>query len=235
MSKKRMLTLLSTAAISAVAALSVPVTATVAAPSAETKSAASKKFTNNLYIVRMAEAPVVAYDGTIKGLQATRPKKGQKIDPNSPAVVNYMSFLESRHNAALASVGGAKKVYSYGFVYNGFAAELTAEQAAKLAGTRGVLGVIKDEAYELNTSSTPDFLGLTGPDGVWENTAEGRGRNHRHRRRRRLARAPELLRSHRHATATTTRTASSDTSRFPAGTAAASRARTSPPATATRN
>jgi len=175
MSKKSMLTLLSTAAISAVAALSVPVTATVAAPSAETKSAASKKFTNNLYIVRMADAPVVAYDGSIKGLQATRPKKGQKIDPNSPAVVNYLSFLESRQNAALATVGGAKKVYSYGFVYSGFAAELTTEQAAKLASTPGVLGVIKDEAYELNTSSTPDFLGLTGTGGVWESKAKGEG------------------------------------------------------------
>ena len=173
MSKKSLLTLLSTAAISAVAALSVPVTASVAAPSAMANATAKSKYTNNLYIVRMADAPVVAYDGTIKGLQATRPNKGQKIDPNSPAVVNYMSFLESRHNAALASVGGAKKVYSYGFVYNGFAAELTAEQAAKLARMPGVLGVIKDEAYELNTSSTPNFLGLTDAMGNWTFGAKG--------------------------------------------------------------
>lgn len=174
MSKKSLLTLLSTAAISAVTALSVPVTASVAAPSAESKSEA-KKFANKLYIVRMAELPVTAYDGSIKGYQATKPRKGQKIDPNSPAVVNYMSYLESRHDAALAAVGGSKKVYDYGYVYNGFAAELTVEQAAKLARMPGVLGVIKDEAYELNTSSTPEFLGLSGAGGFWETKAKGEG------------------------------------------------------------
>jgi hypothetical protein len=174
MSKNPLLTLLSVAAISAVAALSVPTSALVAAPSAE-KNAEAKKFTNKLYIVRLAEKPVVAYDGGIKGLQATRPKQGQKIDPNSPGVVAYKAFLESRHNAVLAAVGGAKKVYSYGYTFNGFAAELTTEQAAQLSQTSGILGVIKDEAYDLDTSSTPGFLGLTGSSGFWATKAKGEG------------------------------------------------------------
>jgi hypothetical protein len=55
-------------------------------------------------------------------------------------------------------------------VFNGFAAELTAEQAAKLAQTKGVLAVTKDEARSLDTSSTPDFLGLTAPGGAWSQT-----------------------------------------------------------------
>ena len=84
MSKKPLLTLLSSAALSAVAALSVPVTAVDAAPSAESKAEA-KKYSNDLYIVRMAELPVSAYDGSIKGYAATRPRKGQKIDPYSAA------------------------------------------------------------------------------------------------------------------------------------------------------
>jgi subtilisin family serine protease len=174
MYRKQLLTLLSTAAISAVAALSVPTASLVAAPGAETKGEA-KKFTNKLYIVRMAELPVVAYDGGIKGLKATKPQRGQKIDPNSPAVVQYKSFLESRHDAAMAAVGATKKVYSYGYTYNGFAAELTAEQAAKLAQMPGVLGVIKDEAYELDTATTPGFLGLTGASGFWATKAKGEG------------------------------------------------------------
>ena len=170
MRKKPMLTLLSTAVITAVAALSVPTTVVIAAPA---NAAAAGKFTNKAYIVRLAEQPVVAYDGSIKGLQATRPGKGQKIDPNSPAVVAYRSFLESRQDAVLASVGGDKKLYSYGYVFNGFAAELTAEQATKLAATPGVLAVEKDMARPLNTSSTPDFLGLSGPSGFWETKAKG--------------------------------------------------------------
>ena len=165
MRKKPMLTLLSTAVITAVAALSVPTTVVIAAPA---KAAAAGKFTNKAYIVRLAEKPVVAYDGGIKGLKATRPRKGQKIDPNSPAVVNYRSFLESRQDAVLASVGGGKKLYSYGYVFNGFAAELTAAQAEKLAATAGVLAVEKDEARPLDTSSTPSFLGLNAPGGLWD-------------------------------------------------------------------
>jgi subtilisin family serine protease len=87
-----------------------------------------------------------------------------------------MAFLESRQNAVLAKVGGGKKLYSYGYVFNGFAAELTPEQAEKLAAIDGVLSVEKDEARELNTSSTPDFIGLSGPSGLWATTgAKGEG------------------------------------------------------------
>ena len=170
MSRKSLLTMLSTAALSAVAALSVPISAVDAAPGAESKAAA-RKITNKIYIVRLTESPVVAYDGSIKGLRATKLRKGQKLNPLDPAVVNYKSYLESRHDAVLASVGaGAKKAYSYGYVVNGFAAELTEAQADKLRSARGVISVEKDVAMALDTSSTPDFLGLRGPDGVWTTT-----------------------------------------------------------------
>jgi len=165
MRNKSLLTMLSAAVLTAVAATSVPVTTAVAAP---TKAADSQKFSNNAYIVRLAEMPVVAYDGGIKGYAATKPRKGQKIDPDSPQVTNYKSYLESRHDAVLASVGGGKKLYSYGYAFNGFAAELTAEQAAKLEATKGVLSVEKDELLTLNTSSTPTFLGLDEPGGLWD-------------------------------------------------------------------
>ena len=134
------------------------------------------KASNNAYIVQLADMPVTAYQGGIKGLQATKPKRGQKIDPNAPAVVSYMAHLAAQQDKALAGVGASKKLYSYGYVFNGFAAELTPAQAAKLATTKGVLAVTKDEARTRDTSSTPDFLGLSGPDGVWAQTgATGEG------------------------------------------------------------
>ncbi len=130
----------------------------------------------NAYIIQLAEDPVTAYTGTIKGYRATKPQKGQKIDPNSPAVTSYMTYLTARHDALLASVGATKKLYSYGYVFNGFAADLTPEQADKLAATKGVLAVSKDEVRSLDTSSTPAFLGLSGPTGFWANTgARGEG------------------------------------------------------------
>jgi subtilisin family serine protease len=92
---------------------------------------------------------------------------GDKLDPNSPAVINYRNHLEARQTAVLQGVGGGRKLHSYGYAFNGFAAELTAEQAAKLALTPGVLAVTKDELLSLDTTSTPDFLELRGPMGVW--------------------------------------------------------------------
>jgi hypothetical protein len=163
------MTLFSTAAMTALAAMSFNISPVIAAPAA--KSAAPSRFADNLYIVQLAEQPVTAYKGGIKGLQATKPRKGQKIDPNSPAVVNYRSFLESRQQAVLGSVGGSNKVHSYVYVYNGFAADLTSEQAQKLAQTPGVLSVSKNEFHELVTATTPQFLGLTDePGGAWTQT-----------------------------------------------------------------
>jgi hypothetical protein len=145
-----------------------------AAPNGGAGPNGKKQVTNNAYIVQLAEDPVSAYKGGIAQYRATAPRKGQKIDPNGPAVVAYLAFLGGRQDAVLASVGGAKKLHSYGFVFNGFAADLTPEQAAKLAQTKGVLAVTKDEARSLDTSSTPDFLGLTAAAGAWSK-AKGEG------------------------------------------------------------
>ena len=130
--------------------------------------AARRSVSNQLYIVRLAEEPVVAYRGGIRGLQATRPNRGQKIDPNSPQVVQYAGYLDSRHDEVLAATGGGRKVYDYRYSFNGFAAELTEEQAARIASEPGVLSVSRDELLTLDTSSTPAFLGLDQPDGLWE-------------------------------------------------------------------
>ena len=138
--------------------------------SAEGNANGKAKFTNNAYIVQLAEQPVTAYTGGIKGYAATKPNKGQKIDPNSPKVAGYMGYLKSRQDVVLGSVGGSNKLYNYGYVFNGFAAELTEAQAQKLAQTPGVLAVSKDEIRALDTSSTPAFLGLSGPTGFWNRT-----------------------------------------------------------------
>jgi subtilisin family serine protease len=124
--------------------------------------------TNSVYIVQMSADPVTAYKGGIKGYPATKPGKGQKIDPNNPQVVNYVSYLDARHDDALLSVGAARKLYDYRYTYNGFAAELSDAQAAALKNTPGVLAVSKDELRTAITSSTPTFLGLDAPGGLWD-------------------------------------------------------------------
>jgi subtilisin family serine protease len=123
---------------------------------------------SKLYIVQMADAPAVSYTGGISGLNATKPASGKKIDPLSNDVVRYAGYLTAKHDAALQQVGGGRKAYSYIYAFNGFAAELSEAQANALRAMPGVINVSKDEARVLETSSTPAFLGLSDPGGLWD-------------------------------------------------------------------
>ncbi len=122
---------------------------------------------NGNYIVQMREAPAAVYKGGVAGYKATAAKAGQKINPLAPDVVRYSDYLKGRHDAALRSVGNGQKLYSYTFSFNGFAAKLTVEQAAAMAKQEGVVSVSEDEALQMDTSSTPAFLGLDAPNGLW--------------------------------------------------------------------
>jgi subtilisin family serine protease len=156
---RRLITII---ALLAVLATVIPVSAKV-----PDNDAARPKGDSKLYIVQMIQQPVVAYKGGIPGFKATAPKKNQKIDPNSADVVKYADYLKGRHDEALGKVGGARKAYSYVYSFNGFAAELSLSQVAAMRSVEGVVAVSKDELNYLDTSSTPDFLGLTAPNGLW--------------------------------------------------------------------
>ena len=131
-------------------------------------SGADNSTATQTYIVQMLESPVVAYEGGVAGLKATKPSKGTKIDPNSAAVKEYVGYLNGSHDKALAKVGGAQKLYDYGVTFNGFAADLTEGQAAGLEKVAGVVAVTKDTLLQPDTSSTPNFLGISKPGGLWD-------------------------------------------------------------------
>jgi subtilisin family serine protease len=139
----------------------------VAAKPVDSAGSSERITKGGLFIVQMADLPVVAYDGSIKGLAATKPAPGTKIDPTSAKVVKYVSYLKGQHNAALTRAGGGDKVYDYAYSYNGFLAKLTAGQANRLSQDAKVIAVTPDQTYEVDTSSTPAFLGLTDPNGLW--------------------------------------------------------------------
>jgi subtilisin family serine protease len=139
-----------------------------AAPREDRATASGKPAGDGIYIVRLAQRPVTAYDGGIKGLKATRVRPGTKVDPFSPAVVDYVAHLAAQQNAVLARVGGRNKLHSYAFAFNGFSARLTEQQATALLSDPNVVSVTKDEKRQLDTATTPAFLGLTGTGGVWQ-------------------------------------------------------------------
>lgn len=127
------------------------------------------RFTKDgIYIVQLRQLPVVAYDGSIKGYKATKVAKGHKLNNAAKAVVNYKRYLTGRHAAELKAAGGGKKLYDYSTSFNGFAARMTATAANKLAADKDVLSVTPDEIHEVDTSSTPAFLGLSDPGGLWD-------------------------------------------------------------------
>ena len=130
-------------------------------------SALSQAATNT-YVVQMLADPVVAYDGGVSGLEATKPAKGQKIDPRSNKVRRYVDHLNASHSNALEKVGGGQKLYDHVYSFNGFTARLTEAQADGLKALKGVVSVTADELQTMDTSSTPTFLGLTAAGGLWQ-------------------------------------------------------------------
>ena len=71
--------------------------------SAQGKGANAQKV--NSYIVLMDLDPVIAYEGDLRGYQATKPGNGAKINPNSAHVKKYQQFLEKSHDASLEAAG----------------------------------------------------------------------------------------------------------------------------------
>jgi hypothetical protein len=123
---------------------------------------------SGVYLVRLAADPAVAYEGGVRGLAATKPAAGKKIDPTAGAVRRYAAHLTARHDEILQAVPGAIKIADYVYSYNGFAAVMTAAQANVVRQIEDVRAVVKDELRQPTTDRTPDFLGLRGSGGLWE-------------------------------------------------------------------
>ena len=129
-------------------------------------SAGAQNAPTKTYIVQLADAPVSTYDGSIAGLPATRPARGAKIDFAAGHVRAYLNYISRRGASELSRVGAAP-VHRYRFAFNGFAAKLTDAQAQALKTSPGVLTVVESELRKMDTTHTPEFLGLSKPGGLW--------------------------------------------------------------------
>ncbi|MEV4414677.1 S8 family serine peptidase [Catellatospora sp. NPDC049609] len=149
-------------AVVATAALAASVTAgaQAAPPSSEATA---------LYLVQTVSDPIATYAGGVSGYTATRPAAGERVDAHSGAAKRWRDRLRGEHDAALrgARVDTGRKAHDYGVTFNGFSARLTATEVARLQAGGGVLRVWKSEQLHADTTTTRDFLGLTGPGGVW--------------------------------------------------------------------
>ena len=126
-----------------------------------------------IYIVQLKGDPVVSYEGDINGYEATNPGKGKKINPNSAHVKKYVKHLETMQDQAIDSVG-ASKVYNYRYSLNGFAARMTEADAEALRARGDVINVWKDEIRQIETNTSPTYIGITEGGEAWSkgNTGE---------------------------------------------------------------
>ncbi|XP_017700573.2 subtilisin-like protease 4 [Phoenix dactylifera] len=84
----------------------------------------------------------------------------------------YESFLPSN----ILGSGEARLVYSYSSVINGFAARLTDGELADVKKKVGFLHAYPDRLIPLQTTHTPEFLGLRcGSPGFWSDAKFGKG------------------------------------------------------------
>ncbi|CAI9285467.1 unnamed protein product [Lactuca saligna] len=123
---------------------------------------------SEIYIVTIEGEPVISYTGGVSGFEATAVEADETLDVTSDLVSSYSLHLESKHDSLLETLfdeGTYKKLYSYKHLINGFAVDLSPQQAETLRGSLGVKSVDKDWKVRKLTTHTPQFLGL--PTGVW--------------------------------------------------------------------
>jgi len=120
----------------------------------------------NIYIVHLKGDPVIAYEGDVAGYEATKPGEGEKVNSESAKVQRYAAHLEQYHDQMIHRAGGSK-VYSYRYAFNGFAARMTDASAEALRGDPNVVNVWKDEIRQLQTNSSPKYIGVSTWGGAW--------------------------------------------------------------------
>lgn len=86
----------------------------------------------------------------------------------------YASMIDSVIDQKVQSLSGSRIFYTYDVVFKGFAARLTDQEAEKFANMPEVISVFHDKAtLKLDTTRSPDFLGLNHNYGLWPETNYG--------------------------------------------------------------
>ncbi len=189
------LTVSSIATASVIAAMAA-VPLSLVSPAAATAADAG---TQN-YIVQIASAPLASYTGGTKGLAATKPQAGKKVDTTGPAARAYEAHLKAARDAAMRSAGvtPSRATKTYDVAFSGFTASLTADEAKTREGP-GRAQRLEGRGAHGRHRVDPEVPRSRGPDGclaaeVRRQRPRRRGHDHRRHRLRHLAREQVLRR-----------------------------------------
>jgi subtilisin family serine protease len=136
------------------------------------------------YIIELSDKPVSLYRGGKSMYQATSPalntiptmlspRGHNKLDVNSSAVKNYSQYLTGKQDNVISqiasTVGGKLEIKNrYTIAFNGMAARMTQEQAARVAELPGIRNVSIEQMYQLHSDTGPKHIGA---DGLWTGSA----------------------------------------------------------------
>ncbi len=136
-------------------------------------SVSAADYEDGRYIVLLHDAPLATNPNTA-------PAAGEKLDVTTSAATSHAATLARAQDAVLAEVA-AEPTHRYDTVLNGFSVQLTAEEAATLATHGDVRSISLVQMQQVHSDPTfpdgsaspmtdvsPDFLGLRGEGGVWE-------------------------------------------------------------------
>ncbi len=133
-----------------------------------------------VYIVQLKGKSGVEYHNSLpennnRDAVVSIQQAGNTYNAKSPAMQAYTAEMQQRQNAVLSDIGVTETLHSYLHTFNGFSAKLSARQANALRNHPDVANVWEDEKLELTTANTPEFLGLTGPNGQHTLGVKGEG------------------------------------------------------------
>ena len=134
-------------------------------------------FEAGTYVVVLRDPAAADYRGGVPGLRSTT--LDGSFAPRSARTRAYTAHLAEAQDEVAASVD-VTPLASYALATNGFAARLSATQAARLSTDPRVRDVVASEVVHVQDATTSTgYLGLEGEDGVWEGiggpAAAGRG------------------------------------------------------------
>jgi len=165
----RLLTLSSAVGL---ALVGVGLQSSVVAHATDGAGAVQSSAAKEAYIITFAEEGMVSFKGGVAGLRATAPAATgkRKLDIHSAAATSYESYLASQraqYRAAIEStLGHALNVtHSYSITLNGIAADLSADEAARIRGLSGIKSVEPAGVEHLVTYRGPKFIGA---DTIWD-------------------------------------------------------------------
>lgn len=116
-------------------------------------------------IVKLDAEPLATYRGGVPGLAATSPEVtgAPKLDLNSPGSLAYLGHLaqvESTFEATAAkALTKAQVTNRFDVILGGVSMLVPADQVSALAKLPGVKAVYPDELLQLDTDSSPQFIG----------------------------------------------------------------------------